>query len=290
MQQDVQDIGTRIKEERSLNERLTESYNAKCALERRVGSAEAALNESRKTVTNTDAIKSRLQQRIDELEAEAKTLRNRATDSSAKTEQLLNIDLQNKAIKDQLEDLHKANADASKTLREKLENYADLQLRLEDTNSRLSQQQEQALDQAKEHESASRQVRDKYEEENKKLLEDARFETNAMEARHRLEVSELKHKLSVADDRAAKERQDCNKARVEKQSSDEIIQQQVAIITQVQNEKGAAASKAKELSEGLQQARADTQNALELAEVRLRTSQNLEAQLSQEVCIALSNG
>ena len=285
IQQELQALSASIKKERSLTDELTEHCTAKAALEERVHAAEAALSKYHEEVAAMHKMESNLQQKIANLEAEAVKLRNLPQETPATMERLMQIDSQNKTIGGQIADLHEVTVEASRTLQEKYEDYAHMQIRLEDRESQLRQEHEKAVAQAKEHLASEKRASEKHEEDQKHIRLQAKFDRDAMDARHRLEISELKHRLTLSDGRFAKETEILDKLRADKQSADQAVLQQVAMLAQLQNDKEAANATAEERLEMLNQVRADKETAQKLASDRLGQLEKVEADLSQEVTL-----
>lgn len=283
LQQGLRVIGASVKNERLLTDQIAESCITKGALETRAVAAEAALEESRSTVAGAEAMKSTLQRRIADLEAEAISLRRDAQESPQNTERLLELDSKNKAIIAQMDGLHDVVVTGTKTLQDKMENYAHLQLRLEDSEAQLRLQYEKVAAQAKEQEAFNRQTLVKYEEDRKRGSQQAKFELNTIDARHRIEIMDLKHKLNLADDQIAKGIEKLNQLRSEKQSSEQSVSRLSDLLAQIQNEKEAVDATAEDRLELIKQAQAEKESAFKLAEDRLSIYQKKEAELATQV-------
>lgn len=289
MQQQLQAMSENAEKQRSLADQITEHCAAKAALEERMHVAETALTKSRQEVAVTRETKTRLQQQITILEFEATNLRDQTKNSTAILERLTEMDGQNKALKAQAEAFQEASVDASRKLQEKFEDYANMQLKLEDKESQLKETQDRMIAEAKEQAALIRHASAKHEEDKKHVRSQAKFERDAMDARHRIEVNDLKHKLTLANDHFAKQTEALDQLRAEKQSTDEAVLKQVAMLAQFQDGKVAADAAAEEQSEQLQEANADKETAQKLAIDRLGQLQKLAADLTHEVltCVLL---
>jgi len=283
MQQQLQAMSENAEEQRSLADQITGHCAAKATLEERMHVAEAALTEFRQEVAVTQETKARLQQQITTLENEAISLRDQTKGSTAILERLTEIDGQNKALKAQAEAFQDVSVNASRNLQERLEDYANMQLKLEDKESQLKETQDKSIAQVEEQAASIRQAFEKHEDK-KHIRLQAKFERDAMDARHRIEVNDLKHKLTLADDHFAKQTEVLDQLRADKHLADQAVLKQVAILAQFQNDKEAADAAAEEQLEQLEQANADKRTVQNLAIDRLGQLQKLAADLTHEVC------
>lgn len=285
MQQQLQTMSEMAEEQRSLADQITEQCAANAALELRMHAAETALTESRQEVAITQEIKARLQQQITTLENETANLRDQTKDSTAILERLTVMDGQNKVLKAQAETFQEVSVNASRKLQEKFEDYANMQLKLEDKESQLKEIQDRSMAQAKEQTASIKHAFEIHEEDKKHIRSQAKFERDAMDARYRIEVSELKHKLTLADDRFAKQTEALDQLRADKQLTDQAVLKQVAMLAQFQEDKETADAAAEEQSEQLQEANASKETAQKLAVDRLGQLQKLAADLTHEVLV-----
>jgi chromosome segregation ATPase len=288
MQQQLQTMSENGEQQRSLTDQVIGQCAAKTALEERMHVAEVAVTESRQEIAVTQETKARLQQQITTLENEARILRDQTKDSTAILERLAEIDGQNKALKAQAEAFQDVSVDASRKLREKLEDYANMQLKLEEKESQLKETQDRSIAQAKEQAASIRHAFETHEEDKKHNRFQAKFERDAMDARHRIEVNDLKHKLTLADEHFAKQTEVLDQLRAGKHLADQAVSKQVAILAQFQNDKEDADAAAEEQSEQLEQAMADKETAQKLAIDRLGQLQKLAADLTHEVLVRVS--
>lgn len=288
MQQQLQNMSENGEQQRSLTDQVIGQCAAKTALEERMHVAEVAVTESRQEIAVTQETKARLQQQITTLENEARILRDQTKDSTAILERLAEIDGQNKALKAQAEAFQDVSVDASRKLREKLEDYANMQLKLEEKESQLKETQDRSIAQAKEQAASIRHAFETHEEDKKHNRFQAKFERDAMDARHRIEVNDLKHKLTLADEHFAKQTEVLDQLRAGKHLADQAVSKQVAILAQFQNDKEDADAAAEEQSEQLEQAMADKETAQKLAIDRLGQLQKLAADLTHEVLVRVS--
>lgn len=289
MQQQLQATNENAEKQRFLANQITEHCAAKAALEERMHVAETALTNSRQEVAVTQETKARLQQQITTLECEATNLRDQTKNSTAILERLTEMDGQNKALKAQAEAFQEASVDASRKLQEKFEDYAHMQLQLEDKESQLKETQDRMIIEAKKQAASIQHAFEKHEEDQKHIRLQAKFERDAMDARHRIEVNHLKHKLTLADDHFAKQTEALDQLRAEKQLTDQAVLKQVAMLAQCQDVKEAADAAAEEQSEQLQEVTAEKETAQKLAIDRLGQLQKLAADLTHEVltCVLL---
>jgi len=225
IQQSIQAMSNKAEEQRYLADQITENCAAKAALQERVHVIETALTESCQEVVVTQGTKVQLQQQIKALENEATNLRDQIKDSTATLERLTSMKPQ-----------------------ERSEDYANLQLKLEHKESQLRGLQDKSIAQAKEQAMSIRHAFEKHEEDKEHIRLQAKFECDAMDARHRIEVNDLRHKLTSTDEQLAKH-----------------------------------VEMAEERSEELEQAIADKETAQKLAIVRLGQLEKLAADLTHEV-------
>ena len=283
LREELQSMSAIFKSERSLNDQVVQLQLQKATLENRVQIAESNLDESRSMLATTEVSKSQFQQQIVALKMEAANLRGQVEASPATTERLLEIESHCKAIEGQIEHLQEVMTSASGAVQERLENYADLQLRLEDAQSQLRQEHQTALVQSREREVSTKQIFEKHQEDKNHILVQAKFDRNAMDAKHRIEISDLKHKLFVAEDRVAKEAEVQDQLRADNQLSRLAILERETRLSQLRDDKGAADATAEERLELLKQAKSSEDAALNLATARLNKLQEAEAELDKRV-------
>ena len=287
LREELQSMSAIVKSERSLDDQVAQLQLQKAALENRTQIAESTLDKSRSMLATAEAAKSQLQQQIVALDLEAANLRGQVETSPTTTELLLEIESHCKATKGQIEHLQEVMNSASVTVQERLENYADLQLRLEDAQSQLRQEQETASAQSREREASIKQIFEKHQEDKNHILVQAKFDRNAMDAKHRIEVSDLKYKLVVAEDKVAKEAETQDQLRADKQLSRLAILERETTLSQLRDDKGAADATAEERLELLKQAKSSEEAALNLATARLNKLQEAEAELDKGVTALL---
>ena len=287
LREELQSISAIVKSERSLNDQVAQLQLQKAALENRIQIAESTLDESRSKVATAQAAKSQLQQQVVALELEAAHLRGQVEALPATTERVLEIESHCKAIKGQIEHLQEVMNSASGAVQERLENYADLQLRLEDAQSQLRQEHETALAQSRGREVSTKQIFEKHQEDKNHILVQAKFDRNTMDAKHRIEISDLKHKLVVAENRIAKEAEILNQLRADEQLSRLAILERETTLSQLRDDKGAADATAEERLKLLKQAKSSEEAALNLAAARLDKLQEAEAELDKGVIAPL---
>ena len=121
-----------------------------------------------------------------------------------------------------------------------------MQLRIEDKEFELKQNQGNVIAQAKEQATSIEDALKKHEEDKKQIRARAKFERDAMNARHRIEVNEINQMLTLVDDCVMKQAQSTEQLRADKQLGDQAIAKQVSIIAQFQADKEVANVKAEE--------------------------------------------
>jgi len=283
MQQQLLAMSDNAEEQRFLVDQHTGNCVAKAALEERIHVAEAALAESRQEVAVTQETKARLQQQITALENEAANLRDQTKDSTAIIERLTEMNGQNKALEAQVKAFQEVSVTASRKLQERLEDYANMQLKLEDKESQLKELQDRSITQAEEQAASIRHAFEKHEEDKKHIRLQAKFERDAMDARHRIQINDLEHKLTLADEQFMKHVEALDQLRADKQLADQAVIKQVAVLAQLQNDNEAADAAAEERSEQLDEAIADKETAQKLAIDRQGQLQKIAADLTREV-------
>ncbi|KAL8817186.1 MAG: hypothetical protein Q9191_008194 [Dirinaria sp. TL-2023a] len=290
VKKDFQLLRENIKSEQSLSDQITEHCIAKAVLEERVKTSDAALLEARQRIATAQDMEASLKHKVNALEMEAVTLRKQPRDSPETLNRLRDIDMQNKAIQQEIQVLHETNTEASKLLQAKFEDYSHVQLQLEVVNSQLGEERARATRVAEAHAAFIERLTADQEGKRAELLTKAQLDQSTYEAEHRAEVHKLNDKLASLEGHIAKEAQELERLRKEKSDAVELAQARLGVLVELQKGKSEAEVSAQDRVQSLAEVTAEAESlraAVAGLEVRIEESDTelSKVQLAFRKCI-----